>query len=114
MLYKITNPLETVTFVEGHNQHGPNSLSHHDVFLGEDGVRYIPEPGPIQKWVRLDSVKKEWYDPKKFLQHAQNRTGIPTTEAQQIAAYAPTNSLQRMPAAKVVTPNTSNWRVKHG
>jgi hypothetical protein len=111
MNYKITNPLETVTFVEGYNQYGPNSLSHHEVFIGDDGERYIPKPGQAQVWIRLDGVKKEWHDPIKFLQQAQRHTGIPTSEQQLTEAQKPTSQIQRMPPAKVLTPNTPDWRL---
>jgi hypothetical protein len=108
MEYRITDPLETVTFVEGHNQHGPNSLSHHTVFLGEDGERYIPKPGPEQIWLKLADVDKPIHDPKKFLAQAQHRTNVPTTETQWAAAYAPTTEIQRLPQ-KVLKPE---WALK--
>jgi hypothetical protein len=102
MVYKITDPLETVTFVEGHNQFGPNSLSHYTVFVGEDSERYIPKPGPEQVWIRLDSIQKEIHNPGEFLKRAQ-RSGHSVSEQRIADAYKPTTEIQRMPQ-KVLKP----------
>ncbi len=106
MNYKITDPLETVTFVEGHNQFGPNSLSHYTVFVGEDGERYVPKPGREQIWLKLVDVKKEIHEPSKFLHQAHRQTGVPASEKQHAAAYAVTSEIQRMPQ-RVLKPE---WR----
>lgn len=102
MVYKITDPLETVTFVEGSNQHGPNALSHHTVFLGDDGERYIPKPGPEQVWIRLDSIQKEIHNSVEFLKRAQ-RSGGSVSEQKMADAYKPTSEIQRVPQ-KVLKP----------
>lgn len=98
---------ETVTFVEGHNQFGPNSLSHHAVFLGEDGESYIPKPGPVQAWIKLSDVQKEIHNPAEFLKRAQ-RQGSSVSEQKMADAYKPTTEIQRVPQ-KVLKPE---WALK--
>jgi len=108
MQYKITDPLETVTFVEGHNQFGPNSLSHHHIFLGSDGERYIPKPGREQIWLKLVDDKRQIHDPGGFLHRSHKWIGFPAAEHQFTQAYATTSEIQRMPQ-RVLKPV---WRPK--
>ncbi len=97
MQYKITDPLETVTFVEGHNQFGPNSLSHYTIFIGEDGERYVPKPGRDQIWLKLVDIRKEIHEPGKFLNRSHKWIGFPASEQQFAEAFKVTSEIQRMP-----------------
>lgn len=99
---------ETVTFVEGHNQFGPNSLSHHAVFLGEDGEHYIPKPGPVQAWLKLTDVQKTIHNPTEFLKASTRATGRSVSEQTMADAYKPTTEIQRVPQ-KVLKPE---WALK--
>jgi hypothetical protein len=87
----------TVTFVEGHNQYGPNSLSTHHVFVGDDGEDYLPVPGRVQMWTKLSEVKKERHNPAAFLAHAQKQTGRPVETHVMVDAYRATTQEQRTP-----------------
>src|SRR6266403_1311969 len=101
MEYKPTG--ETVTLVEGHNEFGPNSLSHHTVFLGEDGETYIPKPGPTQTWLKLSDSTKEIHNSGEFLKQSQRFSGRSVSEQKLADAFKPTTELQRVPQ-KVLKP----------
>ena len=85
---QITN--RTVSFREG-----SNSISDHTIFEDENGVEYIPQPGPVQKWVKLSDIKKERHDRVRFLQDASKQNNMTPDPAQLAAAYQHTSARQR-------------------
>ena len=99
---------ETVTFVEGHNQFGPNSLSHHAVFLGSDGEFYIPKPGKTQAWLKLADVQKPIHDAAGFLKTSTRTTGRSVSEQTMADAYKPTTEIQRVPQKILKTKSAQN------
>lgn len=93
----ITN--RTVSFREG------QSVSDHAIFEDADGVEFIAEPGPVQKWLKLADIKKPRHDRVRFLQDAARQTGLQSTPEVMAAAYAHQQRTVNPKPLKVIAPD---------
>ena len=93
---QITN--RTVSFREG------QAVSDHAIFEDADGVEFIAEPGPVQRWLKLSDIKRPRHDRVQFLQEAERRTGIQAAPEVMAAAYAHQQRTVNPKPLKIVTP----------
>jgi hypothetical protein len=97
---QITN--RTVSFREA------QAVSDHAIFEDENGVEYIAQPGPVQKWLKLSDIKRPRHDRVKFLQNAERVNNIQTPPEVMAEAYKHTQANQRVVSPKplkVVAPS---------
>jgi hypothetical protein len=91
-IMQITN--RTVSFIEH------QAVSDHVIFEDENGVEFIAEPGPVQKWLKLSEIKRPRHDRVKFLQNAERINNIQTPPEVMAEAYKHTQVNQRAVSPK--------------